>query len=217
MRAKAFVSKRLGTPYRSGRVNHWLKIKNPAAPAVRRLEAKDRNQPDRHSLLFCHHARRMKRGGKSRRAGANGPSGRCVGQHCQATPVCQQMTFVVAQIIHARLPAMRNRRGDTGRAPILWPVLPRSCVGELNHNHQQPHGGRRSPRSGPTSRVGRTKKSSRNRKDGSRTFALSEPVHSKTCKCCQPLSPIYDCSRNIATLCYRLRDVGNKLKLKLCR
>jgi hypothetical protein len=29
---EGIVSKRLGYPYRSGRVNHWLKIKNPAAP-----------------------------------------------------------------------------------------------------------------------------------------------------------------------------------------
>jgi len=29
------VSKRLGSPYRPGRSDHWLKIKNPAAPAVR--------------------------------------------------------------------------------------------------------------------------------------------------------------------------------------
>jgi ATP-dependent DNA ligase len=29
------VSKRLGSPY-SARVEHWLKIKNPAAPAVKR-------------------------------------------------------------------------------------------------------------------------------------------------------------------------------------
>jgi ATP-dependent DNA ligase len=28
---KGIVSKRLGYPYRSGRVNHWRKIKNPAA------------------------------------------------------------------------------------------------------------------------------------------------------------------------------------------
>ena len=33
---EGIVSKRLGYPYRSGRVNHWLKIKNPAAPAVKR-------------------------------------------------------------------------------------------------------------------------------------------------------------------------------------
>jgi hypothetical protein len=38
---EGIVSKRLGSPYRSGRVNHWLKIKNPAAPAVRRLEEED--------------------------------------------------------------------------------------------------------------------------------------------------------------------------------
>jgi hypothetical protein len=34
------VSKRLGSPYRAGRSPHWLKIKNPAAPAVKR-EAED--------------------------------------------------------------------------------------------------------------------------------------------------------------------------------
>jgi ATP-dependent DNA ligase len=34
------VSKRLSSPYHSGRVDHWLKIKNPAAPAVKR-EAKE--------------------------------------------------------------------------------------------------------------------------------------------------------------------------------
>jgi hypothetical protein len=31
---EGIVSKRLGWPYRSGRSAHWLKIKNPAAPAV---------------------------------------------------------------------------------------------------------------------------------------------------------------------------------------
>jgi bifunctional non-homologous end joining protein LigD len=38
---EGIVSKRLGTPYRAGRSAHWLKIKNPAAPAVRRLEEED--------------------------------------------------------------------------------------------------------------------------------------------------------------------------------
>ena len=38
---EGIVSKRLGSPYRSGRVNHWLKIKNPAAPAVRREAEED--------------------------------------------------------------------------------------------------------------------------------------------------------------------------------
>jgi bifunctional non-homologous end joining protein LigD len=33
--------KRLGSPYRPGRSDHWLKIKNPTAPAVRRLEEED--------------------------------------------------------------------------------------------------------------------------------------------------------------------------------
>jgi bifunctional non-homologous end joining protein LigD len=38
---EGIVSKRLGTPYRAGRSPHWLKIKNPDAPAVRRLEEQD--------------------------------------------------------------------------------------------------------------------------------------------------------------------------------
>ena len=33
---EGIVSKQLGSHYRSGRVDHWLKIKNPAAPAVKR-------------------------------------------------------------------------------------------------------------------------------------------------------------------------------------
>jgi len=38
---EGIVSKRLGTPYRAGRSPHWLKIKNPEAPAVRRLQEED--------------------------------------------------------------------------------------------------------------------------------------------------------------------------------
>jgi bifunctional non-homologous end joining protein LigD len=38
---EGIVSKRLGSPYRSGRVDHWLKIKNPAAPAVQRETEED--------------------------------------------------------------------------------------------------------------------------------------------------------------------------------
>ena len=32
---EGIVSKRIGLLYRSGRSKHWLKVKNPAAPAVR--------------------------------------------------------------------------------------------------------------------------------------------------------------------------------------
>jgi bifunctional non-homologous end joining protein LigD len=35
---EGIVSKRLGSLYRSGRSQHWLKIKNPKAPAVKREE-----------------------------------------------------------------------------------------------------------------------------------------------------------------------------------
>ena len=38
---EGIVSKRLGSPYRSGRVDHWLKIKNPVSPAVRREAEED--------------------------------------------------------------------------------------------------------------------------------------------------------------------------------
>jgi bifunctional non-homologous end joining protein LigD len=38
---EGIVSKRLGSPYLSGRVNHWLKIKNPNAPAVKREAQED--------------------------------------------------------------------------------------------------------------------------------------------------------------------------------
>jgi bifunctional non-homologous end joining protein LigD len=38
---EGIVSKRLGSAYRSGRVDHWLEIKNPAAPAVRREAEED--------------------------------------------------------------------------------------------------------------------------------------------------------------------------------
>ena len=34
--SEGIVSKQLGSPYRSGRTNHWLKIKNPRAPAATR-------------------------------------------------------------------------------------------------------------------------------------------------------------------------------------
>jgi bifunctional non-homologous end joining protein LigD len=38
---EGIVSKRLGSPYRSGRSPSWLKVKNPQAPAVRREAEED--------------------------------------------------------------------------------------------------------------------------------------------------------------------------------
>jgi ATP-dependent DNA ligase len=40
---EGIVSKRLGSLYRSGRANDWRKIKNPAAPAVKREAEEDWN------------------------------------------------------------------------------------------------------------------------------------------------------------------------------
>jgi ATP-dependent DNA ligase len=46
---EGIVSKRLGSPHRSGRSRDWLKMKNPAAPAVRREAEEDwgHNGPSR--------------------------------------------------------------------------------------------------------------------------------------------------------------------------
>ena len=38
---EGIVSKRLGSSYRSGRADCWIKIKNPDAPAVRREAEED--------------------------------------------------------------------------------------------------------------------------------------------------------------------------------
>jgi ATP-dependent DNA ligase len=38
---EGIVSKRLGSPYRSGRSRDWIKGKNPAAPAVKREAEED--------------------------------------------------------------------------------------------------------------------------------------------------------------------------------
>ncbi|MGA9893894.1 MAG: hypothetical protein WBQ55_16425 [Xanthobacteraceae bacterium] len=38
---EGIVSKRLGSKYRSGRSDSWVKIKNPKAPAVRREAEED--------------------------------------------------------------------------------------------------------------------------------------------------------------------------------
>ena len=40
---EGIVSKRLGSTYRSGRTDCWIKIKNPAAPAVMREAEEDWN------------------------------------------------------------------------------------------------------------------------------------------------------------------------------
>jgi ATP-dependent DNA ligase len=39
------VSKRLGSLYRSGRSPHWVKVKNPNAPAVKREAEEDWGSP----------------------------------------------------------------------------------------------------------------------------------------------------------------------------
>jgi len=41
---EGIVSKRLGSRYRSGRSNDWLKMKNPNAPAVKREAEEDRGR-----------------------------------------------------------------------------------------------------------------------------------------------------------------------------
>jgi ATP-dependent DNA ligase len=41
---EGIVSKRLGSRYVSGRTDHWIKVKNPAAPAVQRETGEDWNK-----------------------------------------------------------------------------------------------------------------------------------------------------------------------------
>ncbi len=41
MRLEGIVSKRIGSPYRSGRTDLWRKVKNSDAPAVRRVLEED--------------------------------------------------------------------------------------------------------------------------------------------------------------------------------
>jgi ATP-dependent DNA ligase len=48
---EGIVSKRLGSPYRSGRSPHWLKVKNPKALAVTR-EAEEEGGADREVRAF---------------------------------------------------------------------------------------------------------------------------------------------------------------------
>jgi bifunctional non-homologous end joining protein LigD len=43
---EGIVSKRLGSPYRSGRTAHWVKVKNPKAPAVKREAEEDSGSPN---------------------------------------------------------------------------------------------------------------------------------------------------------------------------
>jgi bifunctional non-homologous end joining protein LigD len=38
---EGIVSKRLGSPYRSGRSQHWVKVKNPKSPVVKREAEED--------------------------------------------------------------------------------------------------------------------------------------------------------------------------------
>jgi bifunctional non-homologous end joining protein LigD len=42
---EGIVSKRLGSPYRSGRSRHWVKVKNPNATAVKREAEEDWGSP----------------------------------------------------------------------------------------------------------------------------------------------------------------------------
>ena len=44
MGLEGIVSKRKDSPYRSGRSPHWIKSKNPNAPAVKREAEEDRGQ-----------------------------------------------------------------------------------------------------------------------------------------------------------------------------
>jgi hypothetical protein len=46
---EGIVSKRKGSPYRSGRSPDWLKFKNPAAPAVKARRGRGLGHPQQHT------------------------------------------------------------------------------------------------------------------------------------------------------------------------
>ena len=60
---EGIVSKRLGSPYRSGRADCWLKVKNPEAPAVAREAEEDWGR----SRLAGRTTSRKRRGGANAR------------------------------------------------------------------------------------------------------------------------------------------------------
>jgi len=99
---EGIVSKRLGSSYRAGRVNYWIKVKNPAAPAVKREAEEDWNgkrwraagSPEcrvrvasndlvdrRIQRRMLHRARRQRPGARVRlfRGGDRPADGRCTG------------------------------------------------------------------------------------------------------------------------------------------
>jgi ATP-dependent DNA ligase len=49
---EGIVSKRLGSPYRSSRADCWIKVKNPAAPAVTREAEEEWNSRNHHAGRF---------------------------------------------------------------------------------------------------------------------------------------------------------------------
>jgi ATP-dependent DNA ligase len=55
MGLEGIVSKRRNAPYRPGRSSNWIKVKNPDAPAVRRIEG---SEDDCLRGTACHAPRR---------------------------------------------------------------------------------------------------------------------------------------------------------------
>jgi bifunctional non-homologous end joining protein LigD len=55
---EGIVSKRLGSRYVSGRSRDWIKVKNPGAPAARRLEEEDWNARRPAGNSRCHEDRK---------------------------------------------------------------------------------------------------------------------------------------------------------------
>src|SRR6516165_8978278 len=67
---EGIVSKRLGSPYVSGRTRHWLKFKNPVAPAVTREAEEDGAFPPQYQRLNATHRQRAATSSRERRSHA---------------------------------------------------------------------------------------------------------------------------------------------------
>jgi ATP dependent DNA ligase domain len=79
---ESIVSKRLGSPYRSGRSRDWTKLKNPAYAAVKR-EAERIGDGDRSLLQKAQAIRAGARGDED--YDVIGPDGMVIGRICEAT------------------------------------------------------------------------------------------------------------------------------------
>ncbi len=95
---EGIVSKRVGSPYRPGRSDNWLKIKNPAAPASAVLRKKTGSKIGDHRDWFANdtHKPTMRQGARHL----------CVGSNCSRSIRYPQMRNWLTCTLFSKLPAL---------------------------------------------------------------------------------------------------------------